>query len=437
MASRIQLVGPDAKVDVQHVLDHVHFMCHPEQQGRLAGSAGEQRTVDDLCARLERIPTPLAVTVEPLTVQVPLLDAMPRCCIDPLGRRHELALLQDFGVAVQGATAAGHVRGPTRWLGHELARVVPESARGHILVCWGQASSPLTTEASFEHYLAQLRTARDGGALALLRVLDRVEPRKLMLHRREVPGLPVLEILPSVARGLFENFPQVTPDTVGSVVELVVPLRVEERRSAGNVIAQVGEGPPRLIVCAHHDGLGSLPDGRIYPGAVDNACAVAILLEALRSLVDLSRHQDSWCAIFTAAEEPGLFGAEALARNHAGWWHRDPVVLVLDELGGHPGDPVLLLASEGLRQDLERVPPQRQGPDLQRGPLPALAFADHLPLLRRGLRRVGIATAPARGDDVIHTLRDTPDRVDAARLGELVHGLRALVRCVVSFDVTA
>lgn len=65
----------------------------------------------------------------------------------------------------------------------------------------------------------------------------------------------------------------------------------EERRQAAglNVIGywpgeDVSLDGEAVIVAAHYDGLGRLPDGTLYPGANDNASGVATMLEVVRTL---------------------------------------------------------------------------------------------------------------------------------------------------------
>jgi hypothetical protein len=407
-------------------LAHVQALAAPEMGGRLAGSPGEARTVEYLTAQLRAISGLTALQVEPLRATVPVLDAMPSLRVVSSGPPRALALLKDFGVCVQGAASGGTCQADAVWAGAADPDGRWPELRGRALVCWGEAARPLPVAQAFTRYLTQLRCARDAGAAAVLRVVDDVACRKVMLHHREEPGLPVLEITSRVARELLPGFPLLAEGTPGARVELDLPLRVDEVSCAGNVVARCGQGPPRLILCAHHDGVGALPDGRCFAGAQDNASGVAVLLELVRALAAGADGDDAVVAVFTAAEEPGMFGAETLLQAHPDWWSRQPVALVVDELAGGVGEPLHLLASHGLRQRLE--------PDLgalaarvRRAPLPDLAFADHLPLLRHGLTHVGIATAPDRRALVAHRLTDTPDRLSATRLGELWSVLRDLV----------
>ena len=100
--------------------------------------------------------------------------------------------------------------------------------------------------------------------------------------------------------GLDETFPAYQ-QTFGEGTNVVggVPGRTRDART--------------IVVSAHYDHLG-VRNGRVYPGADDNASGVAVLLECARYLrVQPPRHRVLFAAF--DAEEGGLKGAEAFVRN--------------------------------------------------------------------------------------------------------------------------
>lgn len=74
-------------------------------------------------------------------------------------------------------------------------------------------------------------------------------------------------------------------------------------------------GRAAVVVCAHFDSHGIRPDGRIYPGACDNASGVAVLLAVAQALARDPRPLLR-PVVFAAfgGEELGLHGSRAFAR---------------------------------------------------------------------------------------------------------------------------
>src|SRR5690606_37573027 len=171
------------------------------------------------------------------------------------------------------------------------------------------------------------------------------------------------------------------------------------------------------------------------PGATDNAVAVAILLELARELRDAPPAHPVLFA-FTANEEIGLVGAEALAAQHG---DEISFAISLDLLGGD-GALTLNGASEliGLAElrwiaaAADRAGVVVSAPLAHRvmsRALPQAERSDHGPFTRRGIRAVHFYN---RGNDgewidlAYHSPQDVPARIverslaDAARL---VHAL--------------
>lgn len=138
---------------------------------------------------------------------------------------------------------------------------------------------------------------------------------------------------------------------------------------------QENEQPrPALLVMAHYDTVyGS-------PGAADNAVAVGIALELVRSLLKRTPARPVIVA-FTAAEEHRLAGAHALART----LKRDIGLAVSLDLLGGPGELTIngassLLGSDWLRY-LARVA-DRAEVDIA-APVPHRVVSRHLPQIER------------------------------------------------------
>ena len=89
--------------------------------------------------------------------------------------------------------------------------------------------------------------------------------------------------------------------------------------TGSNIIAHLpGESDNNIVVSAHYDGYGINVDGKIYPGADDNASGVAAVLELMRYFNSFKERSDLKTGIifiFYSAEEGGLIGSKSLAKQ--------------------------------------------------------------------------------------------------------------------------
>jgi len=191
-------------------------------------------------------------------------------------------------------------------------------------------------------------------------------------------------------------------------------------------------GPPgrALVITAHYD---TVPGS---PGAVDNAAAVGILLELARTLRDQPPPQPVLLA-FTANEEIGLVGAEALADKLG---PDVELAIALDLVGG--SGPLVINGASTLIGQSELAwiagAADRAGVAITAPPVhrvisrwwPQAERADHGAFTRRGIRAVHFYDRGQDGERIdlaYHSPRDLPSRVDRASVAEVGRLLRALV----------
>ncbi len=196
-----------------------------------------------------------------------------------------------------------------------------------------------------------------------------------------------------------------------------------------NLVVRFGPPGRALLVMAHYDTVAT------SPGAVDNAAAVGLLLELAR---ELAQAPPAYPVIlgFTANEEVGLVGAEALAARVG-----DDIsfAIALDLVGGS-GSLVLNGASELIGADEMSwlaTAAERAGVTI-RAPLahrvisrwwPQAERSDHGPFTRRGIRAVHLYNRGQDGewiDLAYHSPRDVLARVDRTSVDELGRVLVAL-----------
>jgi hypothetical protein len=172
------------------------------------------------------------------------------------------------------------------------------------------------------------------------------------------------------------------------------------------------------------------------PGAIDNAASVGILLELARELQKASPPQPVILA-FTAAEEAGLVGAEALAAEIA---DRVSFAIALDLIGGDGelvvnGASMLIGTSElrWLADAADRAGVELGVPLVHRAisrAWPQAERSDHGPFTRRGTRAVHFYHRGHDGewiDRAYHSYRDVPSRVQRRAVDETGRLLRALI----------
>jgi hypothetical protein len=197
-----------------------------------------------------------------------------------------------------------------------------------------------------------------------------------------------------------------------------------------NLVVRFGSGSGKaLLVIAHYD---SVPDS---PGAIDNAASVGVLLELARVLHKSPPPQPVILA-FTAAEEVGLVGGEALAAELA---DRVSFAIALDLIGGDGelvvnGASTLIGTSElrWLADAADRAGVELGFPYVHRAvsrAWPQAERSDHGPFTRRGTRAVHFYHRGHDGewiDRAYHTGRDVPARVQRGAIddvGRLLLGL--------------
>ncbi len=200
----------------------------------------------------------------------------------------------------------------------------------------------------------------------------------------------------------------------------VVPAHVMDLPHDHTLIVRLpdsdGATEPAILFMAHLDTV----DGS--PGAVDDAAAVGVLLELTRALLETPSRPHPVMIAITAAEEPGLGGARALAAS----LRPDEVAFAVSlDLIGRPGP----LAQNGLSRLLGRGLLQRLAAAAKTASvaieaplthqvvsrlLPQLERSDHGAFTERGIPAMHLFhRGPGHIDLAYHSADDVLARVDA------------------------
>lgn len=247
-----------------------------------------------------------------------------------------------------------------------------------------------------------IQSAADLGVAALL--IESGEPN--WFHKTVFGSsqsrIPVIRLRSSIIKAVA--------DQPGLKVHLELPLEVNTL-NCQNVMGFL-PGINRshtLLLCAHYDHLGDDPDDLRYPGTIDNASGVAVILEVARMLSKREYPLPlNVLVAFLTGEESGLWGSKQLASN-------PPMpltaVINLDCLGfeselnslriGHQAsvDWLTALASSVIKNHGVNVRWIAGGDD-------SVAF------IQKGIPTIGLGQKPTLPESTsIHTVNDSPDNL--------------------------
>jgi aminopeptidase N len=177
-----------------------------------------------------------------------------------------------------------------------------------------------------------------------------------------------------------------------------------------------------VIVSAHYDHLGlGWPDvhkgdeGKVHPGADDNASGVAVMLELAHALSGAEKPQRSIVFVAFTGEEGGLAGSRYYA-EHGGRFPVDQVIGVINlDTVGRLGDQRLSVIGTGTATEWQHI---FRGASFVTGVesrnIPeAVQASDQVSFIQRGVPAVQIFTG-AHAD--YHRPSDTADKIDGPGL---------------------
>jgi peptidase M28-like protein len=423
-----------AEFDGAKAKAHVDYLADPARGGRYSGSTGYRDAAGYVAERFGEIglePWGDAGTYyQHFTMPSVELSAMPalsRTGPDPKEYRPRF----DFTESVGGRSGTG--------IAEAQVAVVGGAARGNGQDDFAGASARgkivLVTGPSAPGAGSVVENAYAEGAVGVL-VIGNATIRYSHIPRFETVTLPTLVITEAVATDLLAPSGKGVQDVQAAVrarrgaagapesgfdlpttVRMSVSLTPVHEIDAFNVVgllrAPDAAGAQRaLLVGGHLDGVGTDPDGSVFPGANDNASGPAVAIEVARALA-ASRSVLTHSVVFVAfaGEEEGLFGSEAYATRTAATPGRVESLIAMINLDvvGCCGD-TLIVSNE--TPDLERrvrdAATRLQIASASGGS----GGSDQTSFTRRRVPAVFIAWS----DFILHTYRDTPSVVQAVRL---------------------
>ena len=226
---------------------------------------------------------------------------------------------------------------------------------------------------------------------------------------------------PSLIRAAPEPLSFDTPTRVHIEVSFGAPQPVRTMNVVGMLRGTDPERATKFVVIGGHlDGIGTDPDGTVFPAANDNASGPAVTIEVARVLAaQRAMLKNSIIFVAFSGEEEGLIGSDAfLATAVTTPYRADNIVAYINlDMEGCCGGLAASDESFALHQRVKSAA-ERLGYELD---YPSgIGGSDHFTFLRRRVPAVMI-TGTQVGP--FHTTGDTPATVDPARLrasGEVV-----------------
>lgn len=376
------------ELDLSRIRDDLAQLCADGFAGRRVGTPGHDRARDWLTDRFAALG--LETTTFKFILDTPVLDlyATPTLTVatGDSGTQHWLEHRRDFSEHPRSANHPGVVAG----VAVAMESTVDRNGTWALLETMpqGRELSALVDAVACQGVIGLLTPQQPGSNGYLT---------------KRIAALPTVA-LPVVA---------VRADLLSTLacrwIRATVPVRASIA-TGGHVLGRLAGTDDTLIdapllIGAHYDGVGDDPTGRI-PGAVDNAAAVAVVLELARFLTELDKRPRR-PIIFAAfdAEEMNALGSHAYARALADR-HVRPLVLNLDGAARFNG-AVSVEAGPGadaLVTSLDRAGRTLAVP-LVMGPV----ASDNRRFAGQGFPAVGLGL----GGTAIHSPADVPEQVDA------------------------
>lgn len=352
--------------DITNVTKTIETLASPEFEGRKTGTAGNALTMDHVKTAFEQMG--LETLVQPFVAQIPSFDA-----------RSIFTFLDDSGQTAQG-TAFENYRftawGPGGSIDYQGDLIFVDNNPYHLPD--GVMKGKVVVLEAHPQIGDSLQTIIDQGAVGILYypslAVQDLEAF-LKMHSLEIGEKPGNTIgIGFINRELYlklrnaarlnpiepaESIPAAT--VYGTVRSANIQQQIAfENVETANVLG-ILEGKSKdkvVIVTSTMDHVGKIDETRYFPGAVDNASSVALMLEIARSMSVqsesaqgiASQNMPSQTMIFAAlnAGETNSQGIDALIKSlveEQGYKTENIQVIDLYSLGGVEAEEVFILGS--------------------------------------------------------------------------------------------
>jgi aminopeptidase YwaD len=278
-------------IQTRHIWEDLSYLTGEETQGRLSGTSGARKTANYLEQQLAT--SGYKTSFMPVDVPALRLTGRPTLLVGNHVFRHRM----DF--AELNAASSGGVAEGLLFVLHDGEDIDDGELIDKIVlitVRTDELDAPATADA-----------AANAGVKALL--VESGEPK--WFHKSPNGGrntrIPVLRVRQSVAEQLVHF--------QGESAYVALPLenRVLPCQNVIGYLPGTIDAVKTVVLTAHYDHVGDDPGGMRFPGAIDNASGVAILLELARVLAERRESLPFHVLVaFLTGEESGMIGAKQL-----------------------------------------------------------------------------------------------------------------------------
>ena len=342
------LIALAQRYDVDEALATVAALTAPEMAGRRAGSPGAERAADWIETRMREIGLAPGIEhteyIHQVEVSFGELAATPTLIVRSPDGAASLALAYpgEFREIVGDAAGGGAPEGELAWLPRGFPSETdgdPKAAMdlgGRIAMLAGQRGQVGVAERAIAH-----------GASGVILVIPHYDPeiRELYTAHTRSETVPVVQITEDTLRRVLAladmtaaeayNGPPVL--LTGLRAQVNVPYAARQEAIARTLVGVLPGSDPdarAVVLVAHYDGVGDLPDGTRYPGANMGVSGVATLLEVARLWVESGRQPArSLYVVALGAEEVGEASSAAWARDTLLPPERVEALFVADTVG--------------------------------------------------------------------------------------------------------
>ncbi len=402
-----------ADADGAYALAVVAELAEARYGGRQAGSPGGRAAGDYLRAELEGFG--LSVSFQEFPERAAFYEGEPELRVELPGKAaREYRYRAEYRDLVRGGYEGGAARGPLAPM-DEPGQVLPPGSIALVpysvfekigldgIAAAGAAGALMELGAGSVR-VKPLFAGQEGGTL--------VDPKR---------GLVALAMDPAAWAELRASL-----GTGGATASVVSPVRFRDVTGRNIVAAWNGDGgdfKPRVAFMAHYDHVGLDPDGGHFPGALDNASGVGLVLALAKAFAADGRRADA-AFILTDAEESGLTGAGAFAED-PGFPLAGVPVINIDMVASIRKLDVGVLYSTGQASGAlaARVAEVLLGAGFRAGAVGLHYGCDHAPLARAGAAAVTVNEYDTAD---YHTRGDLPPGVDLEELDAACDALYAL-----------
>lgn len=277
----------------EEMLRNITFLTSEKTKGRLSGSTGAKNAAKYLANELSLLgiqPAGEDHYFSYLDIFAARLEGAPKLSIADRELKHRI----EFGEISRFSNPSGSKVEGKLIVVRDGEEMKEEDLKGRVVLI---PERPENLDLA-----ATVKGAEEAGVLGIL--LESGEPKwftKGLQGARE-KSIPVVRVRKSVVIEIEK--------LSGEIVTIDLPI-LSDYRTCQNVIGLLPgiDSSKTLVLSAHYDHLGDDPEGFRFPGAVDNASGIAIILELARKLVKRDLPFNIVFAFFTG-EESGLLGAK-------------------------------------------------------------------------------------------------------------------------------